>query len=119
MPGHDAAIYKMYEAEAAEIKPAGGKVHRVVFAFEFKKTIYGQLNKQGDYGNLNYARRQEDLAKLNELPLDLELAPENCRPAHMSRKLRAGFKIYGVNSISRSRRAQWKGRELRPEVLAL
>jgi len=140
---HDASIYKMYEAEAAQIEAAGGQVSRVVLDFEFKKKIYSELNKKGDYGDLSYARRHEDLAKLHELPvvdgkislpdlrleyetadgerahIDLELATENYRPGHMSQKMRAGFKIYGINSTSRGRRAEWEGRELTAEVLAL
>ncbi len=119
MPGHEASVDKMYEAEVDEIKAAGGRVHRVFLDFAFKKTIYGQLNEQGDYGNLNYARRQEDLAIRHDLPIDLELAAENYRPAHMRQKLRAGFKTYGVNSTSRDRRVEWEGRELTAEVLAL
>lgn len=51
--------------------------------------------------------------------IDLELAAENCRPAHMSQKLRAGFKIYRVYSTSRGRRVEWERRELTAEVLAL
>jgi hypothetical protein len=133
----------MYGAEAAGIEAAGGRIDRVVLDFEFKKKIYGELNKKGDYGDLSYTRRQQDLAKLHELPMidgkislpdlrieyetadgerahtDLELATENYRPAHMNQKLRAGFKIYGVNSTSRGRRAEWEGRELSAEVLAL
>jgi hypothetical protein len=140
---HDASIYKMYEAEAAGIEAAGGRVHRAVLDFEFKRKICGELNKKGDYGDLSYARRQEDLAELHELPIvdgkvslpdlrvgyetadgecayiDLELATENYRPAHMSQKLRAGFKIYGGNSTSGGRRAEWEGRELTAQVLAL
>ena len=119
MPDHDASIDKMYGAEAAKIKAAGGRVHRVVLDFEFEKAIYVQLYKQRDHGNLSYARRQEDLAKRHDLSIDLELATGNYRLAHMSQKLRAGFKIYGVNSTSCGRRAEWKGREFSPEVLAL
>jgi hypothetical protein len=66
---HDASIYKMYEAEAAGIEAAGGRVHRAVLDFEFKRKICGELNKKGDYGDLSYARRQEDLAELHELPI--------------------------------------------------
>ena len=140
---HDASIYKINTVEAAEIKAAGGQVHRAVLDFEFKRKIYGELNKKGDCGDLSYARRQEDLAELHELPIvdgkvslpdlrveyetadgecayiDLELATENYRPAHMSQELRAGFKIYGVNSTSGGRRAEWEGRELTAQVLAL
>jgi len=51
--------------------------------------------------------------------IDLELATENYRPAHMSQKLRAGFKTYKVNSTFRGRPAEWEGRELTAQVLAL
>lgn len=53
-----------------------------------------------------------DLSLEHETPegerahIDLELATENYRPAHMRQKLRAGLKIYGVNSTSRGRRAE-------------
>lgn len=140
---HDASIYRMYEAEAREIQSRGGTVRRVVLDFEFKKKIYAELNKERDYGELAYARRQEGLAQLYELPvvdgkialpdlrieydtqdgdrahIDLELATENYRPGHMRQKTRAGFKLYGVNTTSRGHRAGWEGRELTAEVLAL
>ncbi len=140
---HDASIYRMYEAESAQIEARGGRAHRVVLDFEFKKKIYTKLNKAGDYGDISYIRRQEELAKLHELPIvdgkislpdlrieyenpdgsrahiDLELATENYRPGHMSQKVRAGFKMYGVNSTSHGRRAEWEGRELTADVLAL
>lgn len=140
---HDASIYRMYEAEAAQIEARGGSIRRVLLDFEFKKEIYAVLNKSADYGDIAYTRRQEDLAKLHDLPIvdgkislpdlrieydnpdgsrahiDLELATENYRPGHMSQKVRAGFKMYGVNSTSRGHRAEWEGRELTAEVLAL
>jgi hypothetical protein len=140
---HDASVYRMYEAEAKEIESRGGTVRRVVLDFEFKKKIYAELNKKGDYGELSYARRQEELAQLYELPIvdgkialpdlrieyetqeggrahiDLELTTEHYRPGHMRQKTRAGFKLYGVNTTSRGRRAGWEGRELTRDVLAL
>jgi len=140
---HDASVYRMYEAEAAEILSRGGTIRRVVLDFEFKKKIYAELNKKGDYGELSYGRRQEELAQLYELPIvdgkialpdlrieydtqegdrshiDLELATENYRPGHMRQKTSAGFKLYGVNTTSRGHRAGWEGRELTRDVLAL
>jgi hypothetical protein len=140
---HDASVYRMYEAEASGIMGRGGTVRRVVLDFEFKKKIYAELNKPGDYGELSYTRRQEQLAQLYELPIvdgkialpdlrieydteegdrahiDLELATENYRPGHMRQKTRAGFKLYGVNTTSRGHRAGWEGRELTADVLAL
>ena len=140
---HDASIYQMYEAEAREIEGRGATIRRVVLDFELKKKIYAELNKAGDYGELSYARRQEELAQLYELPIvdgklalpdlrieyetaegdrahiDLELATEHYRPGHMSVKTRAGFKLYGVNTTSHGHRAGWEGRELTADVLSL
>jgi hypothetical protein len=140
---HDASIYQMYEAEAREIERRGATIRRVVLDFEFKKKIYAELNKAGDYGELAYSRRQEELAQLYELPIvdgklalpdlrieyetaegdrahiDLELATEHYRPGHMREKTRAGFKLYGVNTTSRGHRAGWEGRELTADVLSL
>jgi hypothetical protein len=140
---HDASVYRMYEAEAKQIQSRGGTIRRVVLDFEFKRKLYAELNKAGDYGEVSYSRRQEDLARLYELPvvdgkislpdlrieydtregdrahIDLELATEHYRPGHMRQKTRAGFKLYGVNTTSRGRRAGWEGRELTAEVLAL
>jgi len=140
---HDASVYRMYEAEAGEIRGSGGTIRRVVLDFEFKKKIYSELNKARDYGELSYARRQEELAHLYGLPMvegkialpdlrieydtadadrahvDLELATEHYRPSHMRQKAQAGFKLYGVNTTSRGHRAGWEGRELTADVLAL
>lgn len=139
---HDASVYRMFEAEKKEIESRGGSVRRVVLDFEFKKKIYSELNREGDYGEASYARRQQELAELYELPtvnekialpdlrieyetrdgdrahIDLELATEHYRPGHMQQKTRAGFKMYGVNTTSRGHRAGWEGRELTAEVLA-
>jgi hypothetical protein len=140
---HDASVYRVYEAEAREISSRGGTIRRVVLDFEFKRKIYSELNKARDYGELSYARRQEELAHLYGLPMvdgkialpdlrieydtaegnrahvDLELATEHYRPNHMRQKAQAGFKLYGVNTTSRGHRAGWEGRELTADVLAL
>jgi hypothetical protein len=58
-------------------------------------------------------------ADANRGHIDLELAVENYRHSHMSQKTRAGSKMYGGNSTSRGYRAEWEGRELAAEVLAL
>ncbi len=140
---HDASIYRMYEAEAKRLAGGGNLIRRVVLDFEFKKKIYGELNRQADYGDAGCKERQADLAALYDLPivneklalpdlrieyeqpdgtpshLDLELATEHYRPGHMRSKVAAGFKLYGTNSTSRGRRAEWEGRELTAGVLAL
>lgn len=115
---HDAAIYRMYQAEAARIERAGGKVRRVVLDYELKKQVYSPLAKAKDLSPFQYAQRQEQIAKENSLKVvdghivlpdlrleyenaqgelakvDLELATRNYRAAHMKAKAQAGFKVY-------------------------
>jgi hypothetical protein len=140
---HDAAIYQMYQAEAAQIEGNGGRVHRVVLDYELKKEVYSKLAKERDAGALEYARRQQETADEHGLPVvdgrialpdlrieyetpggdldhvDLELATEHYHRGHMDAKARTGFKMYGFLSTSRGRRAQWEGRELTANVLSL
>ncbi len=37
---HEAALYRMYQAETAEIEKGGGTIRRVVLDYELKKSIY-------------------------------------------------------------------------------
>jgi hypothetical protein len=140
---HDAAIYQMYQAEAAGIEARGGTIRRVVLDYELKKEVYSKLARAKDAGALEYARRQREIAAEHGLPVvdgkialpdlrieyetpegdldhvDLELATEHYHRGHMATKARAGFKMYGFVSTSRGRSAQWEGRELTATVLSL
>lgn len=115
---HDAAIYRMYHVEAAEIEKRGGSVKRIVLDYELKKNVYKPLAKARDLPPLEYAKRQAEVAADNELKviagkiplpdlrieyetaegdiakIDLELATEHYHRAHAAGKLRAGFKVY-------------------------
>jgi hypothetical protein len=64
---HDAAIYRMYEAEAAQIKARGGVVHHVVLDSELQASIYATLAKARSLPRLAYAKRQRDVAQANGL----------------------------------------------------
>ncbi len=115
---HDAAIYRMYQAEAAHIARQGGRVKRVVLDFELKKKAYTPLAKARRVSLEEYQRKQTEIAHQNGLKVvdgkirlpdlrieyetangeaarvDLELATEHYRGEHMSAKSLAGFKIY-------------------------
>ena len=115
---HDAAIYRMYEAEAAQIKTRGGVVRRVVLDYELKASIYSTLAKVRSLPRLDYAKRQREVAQANGLqvvggriPLpdlrleyqtaegdltkvDLELATHHYHGAYALEKARVGFKLY-------------------------
>ena len=140
---HDAAIYQMYQSEAAQIEAKGGKILRVVLDYELKKEVYSKLAREREAGALEYARWQQEIAEEQGLPIvdgkialpdlrieyetpegdldhvDLELATEHYHRGHMAVKTRAGFKMYGFVSTSRGRRAQWEGRELTATVLSM
>jgi hypothetical protein len=115
---HDAAIYRMYEAEVAEIKTLGGVVRRVVLDYELKASIYATLAEARSLPRLAYAKRQSEVAQANGLqvvggriPLpdlrleyetaegdltkvDLELATHHYHGAYALEKARVGFKLY-------------------------
>ena len=42
---HEAALYRMYQAETAEIEKGGGTIRRIVLDYELKKSIYAPLVK--------------------------------------------------------------------------
>jgi hypothetical protein len=115
---HDAAIYRMYQAEAAQIEKRGGTIKRVVLDCELMKNVYRPLAKARDLPPLEYARRQAEVAADNRLKVidgkilrpdlrieyetaegelakvDLELVTEHYHGAHAAVKLKAGFKVY-------------------------
>jgi hypothetical protein len=115
---HDAAIYRMYEAEVAEIKTRGGVVRRVVLDYELKASICATLAEARSLPRLAYAKRQREVAQANGLqvvggriPLpdlrleyetaegdltkvDLELATHHYHGAYALEKARVGFKLY-------------------------
>jgi hypothetical protein len=134
---HDAAIYRMYQAEAAQIEASGGRVKRVVLDFELKKRVFSPLAKVNRVAPLEYARQQGQVAHENGLKVvqgkirlpdlrieyetaageaarvDLELATEHYRGEHMAAKKQAGFKIY---ADSASRPGGSYGRSPAPDV---
>src|SRR5215469_2099066 len=115
---HDAAIYRMYQAEAAQIQARGGVVRRVVLDYELKASIYATLAKARSLPRLAYAKRQREVAQANGLPVvegriplpdlrleyqtaegdltkvDLELATHHYHGAYTLEKASVGFKLY-------------------------
>jgi hypothetical protein len=115
---HDAALYRMYEAEAAQIRARGGVVRRVVLDYELKASIYATLARVRTLPRLAYARCQRELAQANGLPIaggriclpdlrleyqtaegdltkvDLELATHHYHGAYSLEKANLGFKLY-------------------------
>lgn len=115
---HDAALYRMFQAEAGRIEREKGRVRRVVLDYEMKQRAYAPLARARDLEPLAYAERQQEIAQENGLQvvdgrmvfpdvrveyetadgeqrsIDLELATRNYRAAHIQGKAAAGFRVY-------------------------
>ena len=140
---HDAAIYRMYQAEANRIERDGGQIRRIVLDYELKRSVYSPLAKAKGLPPLDYARRQAQVAQANglkvvkgKIPLpdlrieyetrdgqaarvDLELATEHYHGSHVSEKAEAGFKIYAASATAARLSAALEEREITAAILSL
>jgi len=122
---HDAAIYKMYQAEASRIAKQGGEIRRITLDYELKRKVYSPLAKERP-GSPEYKKRQAEIAAQHGLRVvrghiqlpdlrieyrtnngeievrDLELATGHYRPGQLAAKAEAGFNFY-ANSGDRAR----------------
>lgn len=138
---HDAAIYRMYHAEAAKIERSGGSIRRVVLDYELKQKVYRPMAKarakSGSAKTPEYARQQTEIARQNQLKVvggkillpdlrieyetangerahvDLELATHHYRGASMLAKAAAGFKMYAPQGSALGRSVAYD-----PELVA-
>jgi hypothetical protein len=139
---HDAAIYRMYQAEARQIHAAGGHIKRVILDYELKRKVYAPLAKARHLPALEYARLQSEIAARNGVPIlkgkiqlpdlrieyengegaaarvNLELATHHYHGSHLAAKGAAGFKIYGLDDDSHPRPIV-EERELTAEIFSL
>jgi len=139
---HDAAIYRMFEAESGRIRAVGGQVRRVVLDYELKRKAYAPLAKARNLPALEYARLQAEIAARNGLPVlkgkiqlpdlrieyetadgsparvDLELATHHYHGSHLAAKAAAGFKIYGLDDGAHPRPIV-EDREIMAEIFSL
>ena len=138
---HDAAIYRMFRAEAARIMKEQGRVQRVVLDYEFKKRVYSPLAKARGLPPEEYRKLQDEVARDNCLAVvdgkillpDLrieyetregemarvELATDHYKPGQLRDKARAGFRIYRMAQDRSGSSAVWEDRELTAEILSL
>jgi len=140
---HDAAIYRMYQAERESIEKAGGTIRRVILDYELKQKAYSPLAKAKALSPLDYARRQEEIARENGLEVvqghitlpdlrieydaadgqqtsvDLELATEHYRGSHLAAKAEAGFKMYATEGSAGRLSSALEERELLAEIFSL
>jgi hypothetical protein len=119
---HDTAIYRMCQAEAANIQWLGGGIRRIVLDYELKKAVYSPLARARELPAFQFAKRQAEIAAANglrvvegKIPLpdlrieyetgegtpakvDLELLTEHYHGSHAAAKANAGFKMYAASA---------------------
>lgn len=138
---HDAALYRLYQKEAARIERIGGHPVRVLLDFELKRNLNRELAVLPGHENNDDAR--ERIADRHGLPvidgkiplpdlrieyqnadleprhIDLDLVTRDYRPREVSEKARAGFSLYSpVEDAPRLRRIL-SDRDLTAEILSL
>jgi hypothetical protein len=140
---HDAAIYRVFQREAAQIEREGGRVRRVVLDYELKKKAYSPLAKAKALPPDKYAKRQAEIAQQNRLKvvnghivlpdlrieyvnaqgvsaqLDREVATENYHGSHAAEKAAAGFRIYASEDTAARLSRALEEREMTAEILSL
>ncbi len=123
---HDAALYRMFQAEASKIQQNGGTVKRVVLDFELKRDVYARLAKQDPDDAEAYREQQEVVVAANRLPVirghiqfpdlrieyedarggsgrvDVELTTDHYKKSQIAVKAAAGFTLYSLGRDSSS-----------------
>lgn len=113
--GHDAQLYRVFQAEAAKIEGAGGRIDRVVVDYELKREYQRFLNRP-DHGD--HEQDMRSFAEASGLPIiddhlelpdlrieyesadgrlehrDVELVTEHYSRGQLAGKARAGFAMY-------------------------
>ncbi|HEX2453129.1 MAG TPA: hypothetical protein VHI99_05480 [Vicinamibacterales bacterium] len=140
---HDAAIYRMFQAESARIVAQGGTIRRVVLDYELKKCVYAPLAKVRVLPASEYAKRQAAVAESNglrvvhgKIPLpdlrieyqtrdgtsaqvDLELATHHYHGSHLAAKAAAGFTFYAAEGSAARLTRVMEEREITAAIFAL
>ena len=138
---HDAALYRLYQRESAQIESAGGRPLRVALDYELKRNLHRELAQLDDQGQTRNARERvaerqglvlvNDKVQVPDLRLeyetadhehrhvDLELATRNYRPRALAQKAKAGFSIYAPREDASKLRRILDETELTARILSL
>ena len=140
---HDAAIYRLYQQEAARIERSGGKVQRVVLDFELKHSVNRKLAKLQSLPPDEQAKRKQEIADEHHLPVvngrialpdlrleyegpdqdmgrvDLELVTGDYHHQGLARKSQTGFQMYGLPEDQARLRPAMADPEIMLDILSL
>lgn len=117
---HDAALYRLYQQEAARIAARGGRVTRVVLGFDLQRSINRRLSKLGHLSQAEQLEHKQEAAEEHGLKVvhgklvlpdlrleyegpdhepgrvDLELVTANYDRNSLALKAQAGFAMYAL-----------------------
>jgi hypothetical protein len=144
---HDAAIYRMFQAERERIERAGGRVRRVVLDYELKQRVYTPLATFRSHApaasKADYARLQQQVAQQNGLVVshgkillpdlrieyetargesarvDLELATHHYHGNAMAAKAQAGFRFYAADGSAARLTSMLEERDIIVAILSI
>lgn len=141
--GHDAAIYRMFQAERRRIEREHGEIRRVVLDYELKRQVYTPLAKSRGLAADAFARGQAAVAREHHLMVikghivlpdlrieyqtpggdlvrvDLELATHHYHASHMAAKAQAGFRFYAPEDSVPGLTRVLEERNITVEILSL
>jgi hypothetical protein len=138
---HDAALYRLYQKEAARIRNTGGTPTRVVLDYELKRDLNRDLarldrtheNTEALEGiaekhglsvvdgkiTVPDLRIEYHDANLEPQQVDLELATDHYRPRGLAAKSKAGFSLYSSAEDAPRLRRILNDQELTAKILSL
>ena len=144
---HDAAIYRMFQAERQRIEREGGTIKRIVLDYELKRNVYTPLatfrSRNPSASAADFSRRQAEVAAEHGLkviggriPLpdlrieytdargdvarvDLELATGHYHGGAMQTKAEAGFTFYVADGSASRLSRVLEEREITAAILSL
>ena len=140
---HDAAIYRMFQAEERRLVKEGSRVLRIVLDYELKACIYAPLAKARALPKPEFHRLQQAVAHAHglrvvdgKIPLpdlrieyetasgerqsvDLELATGHYHGGAMATKARAGFRFYVADGSAAKLSRVMEERDITVAILSL
>jgi DNA-binding MarR family transcriptional regulator len=138
---HDAALYRLFQAELHRLANTGSRPVRVVLDYELKRDLYRDRERLGERRNdpaevaalaerhglkavngkipLPDLRIEYQTADLEQRRLDLELATHHYRPRGLAEKAKAGFALYSPRDDAPRLRRILDEQELTARIFAL
>lgn len=142
--GHDAQVYRLFQAEATRIEAEGGRISRVVLDYELKRDYQTFLNRTDRPTDSRFEDELHRFAEAHDLPIvdghlelpdlrieyetadgraatrDVELVTEHYSRAQLAGKAQSGFALYraaGAGRLGRSSGSTTGGTPFDPHTL--